>query len=134
LIQAPDLATDLDHFFESARDDEREMRENVTYSLACYSYRLLLAASCCRLNAENQSLIALYAPNDMPAVGATLNSIGIHPLNNPLNPSFFKVVFTTCIAPSYLRSRGVKTNGNPTPRKRRPKIRKELTFLFQANR
>jgi hypothetical protein len=61
----------------------------------------------CRLNAENQSLIALYAPNDMPAVGATLSSIGAHPLNNPLNPSFFKVVFTTCIAPSYLQSHGV---------------------------
>jgi hypothetical protein len=38
----------------------------------------------CRLKTENQSLTALYAPNDMPAAGATLNSVGPQPLNMPL--------------------------------------------------
>ena len=72
------------------------------------SARDVFASLSWRLKDENLSLMALYAPKDMPAAGATLNSVGTQPLNRPLNPSFFQVLTRTCMALSYLQMQLVR--------------------------
>jgi hypothetical protein len=103
------------HFFESAFPDTR-------------------AAVGWRLKAENWSVIAEYAPKDIPAAGATLNRVNTQPLNRPFTPSFFKVLLSTRIALSYLRKHQSLATENNTQRTDMFVREKRLTFRHRANR